>query len=199
MGGGVIMAMSKRTIFRDKALQYYAASRQKEVLPRLIAPPVFLFLWILLALILCASLAAWLTRVPTYIVTTGVVLDQGIIQGQQANDEATAIIFVPTSHALQVHVGQPILLQIGATGTQLHGRVEGVVPGILSPNEARRRYGLDNATSPTITGPSMVLTISLGPAFPALQYAGSPVSAQLQIGSQRVLSLLPGLGQWIGG
>jgi len=193
------MAMSKRTIFRDKALQYYAASRQKEVLPRLIAPPVFLFLWILLALILCASLAAWLTRVPTYIVTTGVVLDQGIIQGQQANDEATAIIFVPTSHALQVHVGQPILLQIGATGTQLHGRVEGVVPGILSPNEARRRYGLDNATSPTITGPSMVLTISLGPAFPALQYAGSPVSAQLQIGSQRVLSLLPGLGQWIGG
>jgi hypothetical protein len=193
------MAVSKRNIFRGKAMQHYAASRQKEVLPRLISPPVFVFLWLLLALLLFASLAAWLTRVPTYVVTTGVVLDQGIIQGQQANDQATAIVFVPVSHALQVYIGQPILLQIGATGTQLHYKVERVVPGILSPNEARRRYGLDNATSPTITGPSIVLTISLGPAFPAQQYAGSPVSAQLQIGSQRVLSLLPGLGQWIGG
>jgi hypothetical protein len=189
------MAVSKRNIFRGKALQHYAASREKEVLPRLISPPVFVFLWLLLALLLVASIAAWLTRVPTYIVTTGVVLDQGIIQGQQA----TVIVFVPIRHVSQVHVGQSILLQIGATGSQLHGKVERVMPGILSPNEARRRYGLDNATSPTITGPSMVLTISLGPAFPALQYAGSPVSAQLQTGSQRVLSLLPGLGQWIGG
>ena len=193
------MAVSKRNIFRGKALQHYAASREKEVLPRLISPPVFVFLWLLLAFLLVASIAAWLTRVPTYIVTTGVVFDQGIIQGQQANNEATVIVFVPIRHVSQVHVGQSILLQIGATGSQLHGKVERVVPGILSPNEARRRYGLDNATSPTITGPSMVLTISLGPAFPALQYAGSPVSAQLQTGSQRVLSLLPGLGQWIGG
>lgn len=193
------MAVSKRSIFREKALQHYAASRQKEVLPRLISPPVFVFFWLLLALLLVASLAAWLAHVPTYVVAAGVVLDRGIVQGQQANDETTAVVFVPASHASQVHVGQPILLQIGATGTPLTYKVERVVPGILSPNEARRRYGLDNTTSPTITGPSMVLMISLGPAFPAQQYAGSPVSAQLQIGSQRVLSLLPGLGQWIGG
>jgi hypothetical protein len=193
------MAVSKRNIFRGKALQHYATSKQKEVLPRLVSPPVFVFLWILLGLVLFAGIAAWLTRVPTYIVSTGVVLDGGIIQGQQANDEATAIIFVPASHASQVHIGQPILLQIGATGTQVLYKVERIEPGILSPNEARRRYGLDNATSPTITGPSMALTISLGPAFPTQLYAGSSVSAQLQIGSQRVLSLLPGLGQLIGG
>jgi hypothetical protein len=193
------MAISKRNIFREKALQNYAVSKQKEVLPRLISPPVFVLFWILLVLSLFAGITAWLTRVPTYVVTTGVVLDQGIIQGQQANDEATAIVFVPASHAAQVHAGQPILLQIGAIGTQLHSRVERVVPGILSPNEARRRYGLDNTTSHIITGPSTVLMISLGPAFPAQQYAGSTVSAQLQIGSQRVLSLLPGLGHLIGG
>ena len=193
------MAVSKRTIFRRKALEYYAASKQKEVLPRFISPPVFVLLWVLLALVLCATLAAWLTRVPTYVVTGGVVLDQGIIQGQQANKGTMAIVFVPVSHSAQVHVGQPILLQIGSTGTQLLYRVERVEPGILSPNEARSRYGLDDATSHIITGPSTVLMISLGPAFPAQQYAGSPVSAQVQIGSQRVLSLLPGLGQLIGG
>lgn len=193
------MAVSKRTIFRGKALQYYAASRQKEILPRLISPPVFVFLWLLLALLLVASLLAWLARVPIYVATTGVVLDQGIMQGQQANGKATAIIFVPASQASRVHAGQPILLQIGTGGTELPYRIEGIVRGILSPNEVRRRYGLENAASAGITGPSMVLTISLGPAFSAHQYAGSVVSARLQVGSQRVLSLLPGLGEWIGG
>jgi hypothetical protein len=193
------MAVSKRTIFRRKALEYYATSRQKEVLPRFISPPVFVLLWLLLALVLFASLAAWLTRVPTYVVTGGVVLDQGAIPGQQASTRAMAIVFVPASHSAQVHVGQPILLQIGATGTQLRYTVQRVEPGVLSPNEVRSRYGLDDATSHIITGPSLVLTISLGPAFPAQQYAGSLVSAQIQIGSQRVLSLLPGIGRWIGG
>jgi hypothetical protein len=193
------MAVSKRTIFRKKALEYYTTSRQKEVLPRYISPPVFVLLWFLLALVLFAILAAWLTRVPTYVVTEGVVLDQEIIQGQQASKGAIAIVFVPASHSAQVHVGQPILLQVGATGTQLLYTVQRVEPGVLSPNEARSRYGLDYATSHIISGPSKVLIISLGPAFPTQQYAGSTVSAQLQIGSQRVLSLLPGLGQWIGG
>ncbi len=36
------MAVSKRTIFRKKALEYYVASRQKEVLPRFISPPLLL-------------------------------------------------------------------------------------------------------------------------------------------------------------
>ncbi len=135
---------------------------------------------------------------PTYVVTGGVVLDQGVIQGQQASEGAMAIVFVPASHSAQVHVGQPILLQIGVTETQLLYTVQRVEPGILSPNEARSRYGLDAATTHIISGPSMVLTISLGPAFQAQQYAGSTVSAQIQVGSQRVLSLLPGLGQWIG-
>ena len=193
------MVVSKRDIFRRKALENYAASKQDEVLPRFISPPVFVLLWLLLALVLFATLAAWLARVPTYVVTGGVVLDRGAIPGQQASEGAMAIVFVPVSHSSQVHVGQPILLQIGSTGTQLLYTVKRVEPGILSPNEARSRYGLDDATSQGITGPSMVLTISLGPAFPAQQYAGSTVSAQLQVGSQRVLSLLPGLGQWIGG
>ncbi len=59
---------SKRTIFRSKALQHYAASRQKDVLPRLVSPPVFVFFWILLGLLLVAGITAWLAQVPTYIV-----------------------------------------------------------------------------------------------------------------------------------
>jgi hypothetical protein len=193
------MAVPKRNIFRGKALQYYAASRQKDVLPRLVSPPVFVFFRILLVLLLVAGVTSWLTRVPTYVVASGVVLDRGSAQGQQAGDQAIAVVFLPASHASQVHTGQSILLQIGLSGTQLTYRVEHIEPGILSPSAARQRYGLDSATSQLVAGPSLVLTVNLGPAFPAHQYAGSLVNAQLQVGSQRVLSLLPGLGQWIGG
>ena len=190
---------SKRTIFRSKALQHYAASRQKDVLPRLVSPPVFVFFWILLGLLLVAGITAWLAQVPTYIVASGVVLDRGITQGQQASDEAVAVIFLPASHSLHVQTGQSLLLHIGSTATPLSYRIDRVEPGVLSPSAARKRYGLDSATSQAITEPSIVLTVSLGPAFPTHQYAGSLVSAQIQVGSQRVLSLLPGLGQLIGG
>jgi hypothetical protein len=192
------MAVSKRAIFRGKALQHYAASRQKEVLPRLVSPPVFVFFWVLLALLLVAGVTAWLTRVPTYVVASGLVLDQGTVQGQSSSGNAVAVVFFPTSRAMRIQPGQPILLQIGPTGTQLHFKVDHVEPGIISPSDARQRYGLDSATSQIITGPSVVVTIGLGQAFPVRQYAGSTVNAQLQVGSQRVLSLLPGLGGLIG-
>ena len=193
------MAISKRSIFRGKALQHYTASRQKEVLPRLVSPPVFVFFWVLLGLLLVSGFTAWLARVPTYVVASGVVFDQGTVLGQPPSDNAVTVVFVPASRASRVQVGQPLLLQIGSTGTQLHYRVDHVEPGIISPDDARKRYGLDSATARIIIEPSVVLIVSLGPAFPAHQYAGSTVSAQLQIGSQRVLSLLPGLGQIIGG
>jgi hypothetical protein len=133
------------------------------------------------------------------VVASGVVLDGGITQGQQANDQGVAVIFLPANHASQIHPGQSILLQIASTGMQLSYKVDHIEPGIFSPSAARQRYGLDSVGSQVAMGPSLVLMVSLGPAFPAHQYAGSLVNAQLQVGSQRVLSLLPGLGQWIGG
>jgi hypothetical protein len=193
------MAVSKRSIFRGKALEHYAASRQKDVLPRLVSPPVFVFFWILLALLIVGGIVAWLTRVPTYIVGSGVVLDQGIVQGNQASGGAVAVVFLPANRTMHVRVGQVVLLQIGSSGTQLSYKVNQVIPGVISPSDARRRYQLDSTTGQIITGPSFVLTVNLGAAFPAQQYAGSMVSAQVQAGSQRVLSLLPGLGQLIGG
>ena len=189
------MAVSKRNIFRKKALQHYSESRQKEVLPRLVSPPVFAFFWILLVLLMVAGITAWLVRVPTYVVASGIVLDHPLTQSSQGSDAAVVVVFLPASRSAHVQAGQPILLQIGSTGTQFSSRVDRVEPGILSPSQARQRYGLDSATAQVITGPSLALTVSLGPAFPAQQYAGSIVSAQLQVGTQRVLSLLSGTGQ----
>jgi len=46
------MVGSKHSIFRDRAIRQYFHRREKDVLPRLIGPPVLVFLWILLGVLL---------------------------------------------------------------------------------------------------------------------------------------------------
>src|SRR5436190_4446530 len=117
------MANTKRTIFRNKALQYYAQSREKDVLPRFVAPPVFIFLWVLLGLLLITTLVAWLGQVPTYVAGSGVVLNQGI-KMQQGGNEAVAVIFLPATPSLDVRAGLPMQVQIGTRGPQLNSAID---------------------------------------------------------------------------
>jgi hypothetical protein len=191
------MATARRTIFRNKALQYYAQSQERDVLPRFVAPPIFVFLWILLGLLLAATVAAWLGQVPTYVAGSGIVLNQES-KTQQGSSEAVAVVFLPAPLNLHLSVGLPVQVQIGSTGTQVFGTINTVEPGVLSPDAARTRYALSGNLEMVITQPSLAVTVGLGTVISAQTYAGSIVSAQVQVGTQRVLSLLPIVGQWIG-
>ncbi len=186
---------SKAPLFRKQALEYYVQSQEKAILPRLARPPIFLLLWILLSLVGTALLVVWLVRVPVYISGSGIVLEQTIRNSTSMNT-AVALVFVPDSqtHTLQIHVGTPVQLQIGAQRQQFNAAVGVVEPGILSPDEIRHRYALEKDSSTLIMSPSLVVSIKLGPAFAASLYAGSVISAQVQIGSTSLLSSLFGFG-----
>lgn len=191
------MAVSKRPIFRSQALQAYAQQRQKSVLPRFVAPPVFLLCWVLLALLASATIVAWLTRVPTYLSVSGIVLAESV-PNQQGNSEAVAALFVPASSVTPVRVGQAAQVQIGSTGPQLTGTISTVDAAILSPAEVRQRFGLSGSLAQIVTQPSLVVMIRLGPTISAQTYAGSLVQSQIQIGTRSILSLLPILNHLIG-
>jgi hypothetical protein len=192
------MAASKRTIFRHKALPHYEQSRNKAVLPRYVSPPVFVFLWVLLGLLAIAGVAAWLGRVPTYVAASGIILEPGSTT-QQGSAEAVAVIFVPASPSLTLRPGLPVQLQIGSTGPQLATTIATVAPGVVSPSEARAQYALGGMAAAVITQPSIVVTARLGTGISTQVYGGSIVNAQVQVGTQSVLSLLPGLGSLFGG
>ncbi len=188
------MAGKKRPIYREKALQHYAGGWEKSILPRVVTPSVFTFLWILLALLFTATLFSWLGEFPTYATGAGLVLTQS-----QSNDEAQAVVFLPANAAAQVRVGAPVLLQIGSTGPHITTMIAAVGQNVMSPNEIRQRYALTGVLAGTVSQPSLVLMVKLGPTFATALYAGSLMQAQVQVGTQRVLSLLPGLNQFIGG
>jgi hypothetical protein len=197
VGNPCYMTGPSRPIFRTRALNHYIRKRDKDILPEFVSPPVFLFLWILFGLLLIAGLLAWWTEVPIYVAGSGIILEQGL-QSKFVNNEGIVLIFLPAESAGKLRVGLPVQLYIGSTGPSFTSRIEQVEPGVISPSEVRKRYGLDSSVSQIFTEPSVVAVVKLIPTISAHMYAGSIVNAQVQVGSRRVLSLLPGFDRLIG-
>ena len=191
------MAISKQSIFRSKALEQYVQGRNKAILPRFASPPIFVFLWILLGLLIIAGTAAWFEQVPIYVAGSGVIL-KAENTTQQGSDGVVAVIFVPAVPSLRLRTGLPVQIQIGLTGPHLLRTIATVEPGVISPGDARKRYRLDGGLASLITQPSFVVAVQLGPTIPAHLYAGSSVSGQVLVRRERVLFLLPGFHQLIG-
>lgn len=181
------MSMMKRSIFRERAIQHYRRGREKDVLPRFVSPPVFLGLWLVVSLCLIAGWLAWNIRVPVSIPAIGMVV----------SGETQAVIFVSADHQQSLHQGEPVQVQIGSAGPFLR-TITTVVPGLLSPEEARQRYHLDGALSFLVTEPSVVLVIALDASTLASNSAGSIVHGEVQVGEVSILSFLPIVGQLIG-
>jgi hypothetical protein len=106
---------------------------------------------------------------------------------------------LPADQSAHVRVGLPVHVQIGSAGAYVQGTIAKVEPGIMSPEATRKRYRLDGAAALLITQPSTVVIISLRTTLLATVYAGSLCSAKVEIGSQRLLALFPGLGKFLGG
>src|SRR2546430_6191565 len=131
---------SRAPLFRRQALEHYVQSRERTILPRLVRPPVFLLLWILLILATFALMVAWLGRIPLYISGSGIVIVQAVQQNGQAVPTAMALVFVPVApaHPVSIRAGAPVQLQVGTQGQPFAAAVEVVEPAILSPDEIQQ-------------------------------------------------------------
>lgn len=202
------MADTQRSIFRSSALERHIHGQEKDVLPRIICPPVFLFLWLLLSLSVIAGLFAWSGRVPVDVAGEGVVVNTAATEARQGSSgESVAVIFIPTQSPqgstptdvfAKVRVNQTVHLVVGSTDVQITRKVEAVEPTIISPAAARKQYGLSGDLALLVTQPSVVVKVKLGSDFVATAYAGSSVRAAVDVGARRVISFVPGLDSLIG-
>lgn len=178
-------APPKLPIFRSETLQNYMQSREKSVLPRIVAPPAFAFSWIVLMLLIVAGIVAWQGQVPSYITGSGIILDTTSIATQ--GDGAIAAILLPANTISFIRPGLPVQIQVGYTGPQLRRSIDKVGQKLLSPGAVRQKYGFE------VTDPSVVVTVKLGSTVSELLYVGSPIRAQILIGSQSLFTLFPGI------
>jgi hypothetical protein len=165
---------------------------EKDVVPRLISWPIVVCVWLLLGVLMAAGLLAWYVQVPTYVDGSGVILARGD-KLQPAGGDTGAVVFLPADQATRVRVGLPVHVQIGSVGAYVGGTIAHVELGPTSPDTLRKRYRLNGRGSVLITQPSTVVIVRLGRTLPAAVYAGSLLTAKVEIGSQRLLALFPGL------
>ena len=186
--------VAQRPLFRAQALQEYARSREKASLPRLVRPPVLLCGWLLLGLLLVATLLAWQARVPTYSLAAGVIV-QGSQTAPQGGGQATAVLFVPAAPAVNIPLGQPLSVQLIGQAEPVPATIDSIAPGVITPEAAQQQYGLTSDLAWVITQPSVVVTIILSANLPSSAVVGESLQAQIQVGSQSMLSLFPELLQ----
>jgi hypothetical protein len=185
---------SRHHLFRAQALQEYVRSREKDILPRLVRPPVLLCGWLLLGLLLAATLLAWQAQVAVSVEVAGVIV-QETQPAPPGTNQTAALLFVPAASSAHITVGQPIAVQLTGQTEPLRATLGSVVPGVLTPEAARQQYGLAGDLAWVITQPSVVVTITLNSDLPTPALVGRSIHAQIQVGSQSLLSLLPDLLQ----
>jgi hypothetical protein len=105
---------------------------------------------------------------------------------------------VPPGQSARVRSGQPVRGQIGSSETLVRGTVAKVAAGLIGPDAARRRYRLGDRGD-LIAQPSIPVTLRITAALRRRAYAGSRLTAQVEVGSERLLALLPGLDKLFGG
>ncbi|HEY7124510.1 MAG TPA: hypothetical protein VH540_11205 [Ktedonobacterales bacterium] len=184
--------VSRRQLFRTQALQEYAQSREKDILPRLVRPPVQASCWLLLGLLFVATLLAWQSQVAVSVAAAGIIVPQSQAASAETA-QATAIIFVPASSSLSIPVGQSLSVQLTGQPAPLGATIRRVESGVITPEAARQQYMLTGDLAWVITQPSVVVTLALNTDVPATTLVGRSLSAQIRVGSRSLLSLLPDL------
>jgi hypothetical protein len=119
------------------------------------------------------------------------------VQGSTGGN-SIGVVFLPAGPTTTVQVGESVQIQIGANSPQIQGSVMEVESDIMSPDSTRKQFQLEGANSYLVTQPSLILLVRFHTTVSAKTYAGSSLSAQIEVGSQRILSQLPWIGQLIG-
>jgi hypothetical protein len=175
------MSVNRRSIFRDRALKHYTQNKKRDILPNFSSISSAVFFWALLGLLAATGLLAWYTPVSLYTTGTGIV-----VQAAKSSGVSVVVFFSPAD-AAKLHPGQSVHLGVGATGQQLESTLTEIQPGTATPAEVLRSYGLQ-INNPALNQPEVVTLVNLGNASPDSAYAGSIVSAQVEVGTQSLLS-----------
>jgi len=197
------MNSTNRSIFRSDAVQRYIEARQKAILPRFVRPRMFAFMWLLLGLLLASGVTAWMTQVPIYVQGVGVVVHDGApsSENEHENEDQMAVVaFLPPEQLSHLHSGQTLFLHL-TEQERVSRSIVAVEPEIISPAAAQKAFGLTEGAAMAILQPSAVVEVPLEPLpkdWALSAYAGTVYQVEVEVGSRRLVSLLPVVGDFFG-
>jgi hypothetical protein len=193
------MPEPQRSIFREEAVRRYLHGRDESVFPRFVSPRSIAFLWVLLALLAAGGGIAWWAKVPVYASGPAVALEGPVVP--PGIDEVAVVAFLPKETLPRLEEGQRLFLKAEESGDRRKIFVREVDPRIYSPNAAQRRFRLVGGAAAAVTSPTVAVRGALrlkGTDLTPQMVAGTVYKADVEVGSRRVISLLPLVGGFFG-
>jgi hypothetical protein len=194
------MTLTRRPIFRSEALRRYGQGRDRPVLLRVLSPPTFLCLWLLLGLLVAAGCVAWFAKAPVYASGSAAVVEwKGDAQG--IREGVVLVAFLPPQDLAHLQVGQALLVTFDPTAGAVNRALIAVEPRVIAPAAAQQQFGLSAHAAQVVSQPAAVAIARFEPApsgLPVSTYVGSVYQVRIQVGVQSVFSLLPFFGQSLG-
>lgn len=183
------MSHPNRSIFRRNAVEHYIQNQEKQVLPRFISPRVFVYWWLLLLLLITGSTALWSIQLPTYVSGQAIIIEE--TDAGKANKVGRLLLFLPASKVDALALDQVVLITLDPENQRLPGRIIHVEEAVLSPQSAQQRFNLPAATVTKPVAVAIVQMTNFPPAKLANEYVGGLYPAQISVGVQRMVMLLP--------
>jgi len=187
------MAGIDRSIFRERAIEKYMRRREIHVILRLVSPPMFIFLWVLLLLAIVGGVLIGLIQVPQLVQGKGIVVQVQQKVNNKATQEIVVLLLLSPDQQENIEAGQPVSINIATANITFNSTIGTVQKTVMSPMDIRTQYNVPAALAQTISGPSVVASATVQPASLAKTYLGSQCTVQVKIGSQSALSLVPGV------
>jgi hypothetical protein len=159
---------------------------------------VLALLWVLLGLLGAGGVAAWLARVPVYAVGQAIIVPAAE-PSRQPGADVQIVAFLPAEYLPRLCPGQSLFAQLNhdQPGGRLKRPINVVEPELCSPETAGKRFPAGLAAAGAITRPAAVVVARWEPVvggLPGPAYFGSVLPVEVEVGSRRMLSLLPFVG-----
>jgi hypothetical protein len=181
---------SYKSLFRANAIRNYMRGKEETVLPRFVSPSVFVYLWILMALLVAATSLAWYIKYPVYSPTLALVVDDRTLLPEESL--RLIVLLEPDSTLRQ---GDPIVLSTDLGSIKASALEVSEEP--LNPADFRHQFELDPSLELMFTQPMKIAVIEIAaPGLPSSLYRGGFFQANVEVRSERVISLLPVIGKY---
>lgn len=185
----------ERLIFRIEAIRRNSRAGGETILPRFSSPAVIWVLWSLIGLAIAGGILLWFLQIPIY--AKGVAITLPASSEANVSHEPLVAVVIPARNGREVRVGQRVFWSFSKTGPRVSRTVVEIEPLVRSPASLQGLPGVHER----ITEPSIIALVDLGPVpddLPASAYAGGVYNAEVEVGTKRVISLLPVVGRLIG-
>ncbi|NJR66508.1 MAG: hypothetical protein HC772_16240 [Leptolyngbyaceae cyanobacterium CRU_2_3] len=188
--------VARRSIFREDAVHRYIAGQEKTVLPQLVSPRTFTYLWVLLGVLGASSAIAWFARIPIY--ATGAAV---VVRWRDQPTDAQRIVvaaFLPPQSLARLQQAETAMLHLDGLdkSSQNEGRrpILVVQPEVLSPETIQQQFALNPSVAQQVNRPAAIVIMPLEPiasGLPASAYLGSVGRVEAEVGTRKLISFLP--------